>query len=209
MGQMRKVLQAWSVALVALGAAGCSQQGYPEQAEATGSASVQWETQLARISALETENALLATRVARQGEVISYLATQIPPWASTPQLVTPAPNRGFEGAVSIENGKCCVAGAAGQELAVLVEFTARSGYARVTDMRVATGLGSLDSSAIDKAEWEPFSPQKAYTITPSSNWVGFYVAVQFRDALGNLSQVFRSDISVEGSPSAPSTTPGT
>lgn len=88
-----------------------------------------------------------------------------------------------------------------------VDFKACSPYGAVTEMRVATGLAGLSDDAIDLADWEPFAPMRQFSVTPPINWIGFEVAVQFRDALGNLSRVFRAEISIEGVPATPSVIP--
>ncbi len=109
--------------------------------------------------------------------------------------------------MSIEGGRCCIGGVAGEVLTIGVEFNAESPYAEVMEMRVVTGLGALPRGSINQAEWETFMTTKQFSVTPPMNWTGFYVAVQFRDRLGNLSRIFQADISVEGMPPAPTITP--
>jgi hypothetical protein len=52
-------------------------------------------------------------------------------------------------------------------------------------------------------EWQPFVAQVDYPFRPPINWSGFYISVQYRDELGNLSPVYCDDISVEGMPAPP------
>lgn len=200
-----------AIFLVACMGSGCVQQTtaapQPEPA-LLSSASTRLAAQATQIAALETSNASLATEIARHREFISYLATRIPPYLPTTRPRVPTPFNGLSGGLSIEGGKCCVGGVAGEQLEITIEFSASSPFAKVTDMRVTTGLGALSPDAIEQADWEPFVSSKSFVVTPPINWVGFYVAVQYRDALGNLSEVIRADISVEGAPSAPRSTPG-
>jgi hypothetical protein len=70
-------------------------------------------------------------------------------------------------------------------------------------MRVRTGLTAFDELDLADTVWEPFSTTKAFEYRVPINWTGFYVTVQFRDAQGNLSPVYTSDISVEGMPAPP------
>ena len=54
--------------------------------------------------------------------------------------------------------------------------------------------------------WGLFREQLTFTYRVPINWTGFYVRVQYRDSLGNLSPLYTDDISVEGAPPTP--TPG-
>jgi hypothetical protein len=130
--------------------------------------------------------------------------------ASTPPEQQPAPvqtalaatRMGFplNGSVLIEGGICCKGGAAGSTVKIAVAFDAASPSARVTEMRVSTSMGcNKDAQSLD-APWEPFMPSKSFSTTLAINWVGWYVSVQYRDELGNLSPVYCDDISLEGSP---------
>jgi hypothetical protein len=75
-------------------------------------------------------------------------------------------------------------------------------------MRRKAGMRCYSEAELVDAAWEPFraSVTEPFTIT-AINWVGHYLSVQYRDSLGNLSNVACDDISVEGMP-AP-LTPGT
>jgi len=152
-----------------------------------------------RVAALETEQAALENRATGQGLFLSYLATAMP----TPSGVE-AGASGVEGSVVIEGGTCCVGGTAGDVVDIHVSFQASSPYAEVTEMRVRAGGGG-PFTEVDLAEepWVPFVTSQACPFGVAINWVGFYVAVQYRDALGNLSPVYTDDISVEGMPPTP------
>jgi hypothetical protein len=111
------------------------------------------------------------------------------------------------GSVVIEDGRCCAGGIAGSTIQITAEFTATSPLAEVKEMRTVDryGGGCLNENEMASLPWEPFTPSKLYSVRPALNWIGFYVTVQFRDAMGNLSPVYCDDISVEGSP--PPSTP--
>jgi hypothetical protein len=162
--------------------------------------------QASRLKALETANAGLATEVAVQSEFISYLATRSPAYVPPTDLGPPTPFTEFEGGLVIEDGRCCAGGVAGQAIDLEVAFQAHSPFAPVTALRALTGVGFLDEQALVQAPWEPFTATKTFSVTLPINWVGFYVAVQYRDGLGNVSPVFTADISLEGMPPTP--TPG-
>jgi len=162
--------------------------------------------QASRLNALETANAGLATEVALQSGFISYLATRSPAYVPPTDPGPPTPFAEFEGGLVIEDGRCCAGGVAGQAIDLDVDFRAHSPFAPVTDLRVLTGVGFLDEQALVQAPWEPFTATKTFSVTLPINWVGFSVAVQYRDGLGNVSSVFTAEISLEGMPPAP--TPG-
>ncbi|HEY44054.1 MAG TPA: hypothetical protein G4O11_08745 [Anaerolineae bacterium] len=152
------------------------------------------------ISYLATSDADHATQIARQMEITSFLATRIPPRIVTPLLPTLTPYRPVHGSVVIEGGNCCVGGIAGETIEIVVTFEASSPMADVTEMRVRLGSFHFTEDDMAHAEWEEFVPYKTYSIQVALNWVGFYITVQYRDELGNLSPIYRDDISVEGHP---------
>jgi hypothetical protein len=201
---IRKIVHLIALALVPWGIVGCIQH-----AEAPGlpAASTQLAVLATRIAALETDNASLATEVAHQSEFISSVATRMPPPIPTLPPAPPTPYDEFQGSVSIEGGRCCVGAVAGQELIISVEFSAHSPFGAVTEMRVASALAGLAEDKIESASWEPFAPTRQITVVPPINWIGFGVAVQYRDAQGNLSPVYRAEISIEGMPAIPSAIP--
>jgi hypothetical protein len=154
------------------------------------------------LSGIATSNANLATQIARQNEIISYLATRIPSRSITQEIPIPTltPYRPVSGSVVIGGGQCCVGGIAGETIEIVVTFEASSPLADVTQMRVRFGSFHFTEDDMAHAEWEEFVPYKTYSIQVALNWVGFYVTAQYRDELGNLSPIYREDISVEGHP---------
>ncbi len=159
--------------------------------------------------AMATANARLATRVAAQEAMISYLATHMPrvtPPAEIP-VHTPTPYLPVQGAVIIEEGRCCVGGVVGDTIQVDVAFQASSSDAPVREMRVRVGARAFNEREMADAAWEPFVRHRRYPIDVALNWVGWYVSVQYRDARGNVSPVCFDDISVEGMPLTPTIHP--
>jgi hypothetical protein len=97
----------------------------------------------------------------------------------------------------------------GEPVEILLASQAQGPGGAATEMRFLTG-GCLsgDEAGISEAAWQPFAPQTTVsTHIPAINWIGFWVSVQFRDAQGNLSPVVCDDISIEGQPAAPTTSP--
>lgn len=159
------------------------------------------------LSGLATSNANVAAQIARQDEIISYLATRIPPYVVTPAPRIPTPYRPVYGSVVIEGGHCCIGGIAGETIEIGVAFEVTSPLAEVTDMRVRIGGLRFTEDEMAYADWETFVPYKTFSVQVALNWVGFYVTVQYRDELGNLSLVYYDDISVEGHPTPPTAHP--
>lgn len=103
------------------------------------------------------------------------------------------------GSVEINDGMCCAGGKVGSVANLQVKFRANSPSAPVTEMRVRNAC--VTEIEMSGAAWEPFVSEKTFPIKITvANWVGWYIAVQFRDANGNLSPVYCDDISVEGMP---------
>ncbi len=102
------------------------------------------------------------------------------------------------GSVKIADGRCCLGGKAGSRIDIPVSFSASSPLAPVTGMRLAYSC-PVEGENI-QAPWEPFQAERTYATTAAINWTGWYIAVQYRDAKGNLSPVYCSDISIEGNP---------
>lgn len=126
------------------------------------------------------------------------------PFASQPafvQTATQATRVAFPvtGSLVLENGRCCAGGKVNSTINITADFAASSPKATVTEMRVRTYC--TPNPNLDSGVWEPFVPQKTfrYTITVP-NFVGWYLAVEYRDSQGNVSPVYCDDISIEGSP---------
>ncbi len=102
------------------------------------------------------------------------------------------------GSVQIAGGRSVVGGKVGTQIDIPVSFEAHSTAGAVTEMRVGKQCPRAGESL--DAPWEPFAAHKDYTATAALNFVGWYIAVQYRDAQGRLSPVYCADISVEGSP---------
>lgn len=197
----RRALVLILVVLMPVGLLACGSQGAGiSQSEATLASLEENNRQLlAEMAALETRQADLAMQVSSQGVFLSYLATEMP----TPMTGAEA-SASLEGSVVIEGGTCCVGGTAGDIVNLHVAFQATSPFAEVTEMRVRAGGGG-PFTEVDLAgePWVPLVSSQMYPFAAAINWVGFYVAVQYRDALGNLSPVYTDDISVEGMPPTP------
>ncbi len=156
----------------------------------------------ATLDAALTQVSAQSTQVSRQEALLHHLATSVLRLPSTPAgraVPTPFVN----GSLSIQGGKCCVGGIASQPLQIQVEFQALSPVAEIADMRVRTGSRAFNAEDFSNSEWEPFTAVREFTLAPPINWTGFYVSVQYRDALGNVSPVYSADISVEGVPVPP------
>lgn len=103
------------------------------------------------------------------------------------------------GSLVLQQGLCCAGGKVGTTIEIDAAFDASSPNTTVTQMRLMNHCGT--QTEMKTAPWEPFVKHKIfpYTVT-ASNWVGWYLAVQYRDASGNLSPIYCEDISIEGMP---------
>ncbi len=151
---------------------------------------------------------------------ISQIAIQIDGiWnEATPALAQPGPVQTaiaatqtafpVRGSVLLAGGASATGGVAGELIQIQAAFTAASPDGAVTKMRVKqSGTCRIDQIQMDDANWEPFLATRTFTVPVAINWIGFYVAAQFQDEKGNLSPVYCDDISVEGMPPPPATTP--
>lgn len=111
----------------------------------------------------------------------------------------------FTGAVQIAGGSCCIGGFDGETIQAQVSFSAASPFGRVSQMRVKTYC--FADTDIESEAWEPFVDSKAFPVHVTINWTGFYICAQYQDEYGNLSPVYRDDISVEGMPRSPAVNP--
>ena len=146
-----------------------------------------------QVSSLSTENAVQGTRIA-------YLATRGPAPATVVVDRSQTPSDLIIGSVEIEQGKCCVGGTAGEQLELLVEFNAIGLQAPVTEMRYRNGGYANLIQDPNEEDWVAYTSVLYFTYRIPINWTGYHVQVQFRDSLGNLSQIYSDDISVEGMP---------
>ncbi len=133
------------------------------------------------------------------------LVTPETPSVTTPLEVSATTAAPVTGAIQIAGGGCCIGGTEGDTIQAQVSFSAASPLGQVSQMRVVTGCSS--DTDLESADWEPFVDSKTYPIHVALNWTGFYVCVQYQDEYGNLSAVYRDDISVEGMPRAPLVNP--
>jgi len=183
----------------------------PEQVSSEGiTAAIQTEAaaQSTQLSFLATQVQRLEMELENQSGMISYLATRGPAVPPSPVVPPdPTPYLPLRGGLEIEEGKCCVGGIAGETTTVQVSFFAESPYGEVTSMRVFAGNSPRSPQEFDQIPWQPFLPGTSFEVPIVLNWTGFYIQVQFRDALGNLSPVYSDDISVEGMPAPPTPTP--
>ena len=118
---------------------------------------------------------------------------------------TPAAGTPVTGSVQIAGGGCCIGGTEGDTLQTPVSFSATSSVGQVTQMRVLAGC--YFETDLENVEWEPFVDTKTFPVYVALNWIGFYVCAQYQDEFGNLSPVYRDDVSVEGMPRSPLVSP--
>lgn len=162
-------------------------------------------SQATHISALATQVKQVESELERQMGLITYLATRGP--AASPTTLFPTPYQPIHGGLEIEQGKCCVGGIAGETTTVQVRFFAESPFSEITAMRVFAGARPQSPEIFEQLPWQPFTSTISFEVPIVLNWTGFYVQVQFRDGLENLSPVFVDDISVEGMPGLSTPTP--
>jgi hypothetical protein len=127
------------------------------------------------------------------------------PSATAPLGTSPTASAPFTGTVQIAGGSCCIAGFDGETIQAQVSFSAASPFGRVSSMRVTSGC-SKDSD-LENADWEPFADSKTVPVHVVINWSGFTICTQYRDEYGNLSPIYKDDISVEGMPRGPLVNP--
>jgi len=148
----------------------------------------------------------------------TFPSTALPPNrtlapASTTQPAWTPGGVSFQGAVELQDGMCCIGGIVGTVVDLRTGFTAQSPFGPVVEMRRKSGMHCFSEAELADAAWEPFKTAviEPFTIT-AINWVGHYLSAQYRDRLGNLSNVACDDISVEGIPAPPTpsvmSTPG-
>lgn len=103
------------------------------------------------------------------------------------------------GSLVLRQGLCCAGGKVGTTIEIDAAFDASGPNTTVTQMRLLHHCGT--QTEMNTAPWESFIEHKTFPYKISaSNWVGWYLAVQYRDANGNLSPIYCEDISIEGMP---------
>ncbi len=152
------------------------------------------------IEAMATQASSLSTQAAIQATQVSYLATRGP--LGNAPIFDPSPTsyEAVVGSVEIEDGICCVGGIAGEEIEIKVEFSAIGFEAPVTEMRYVIGGFVNLEEGFDSLAWEPYTEELVLKQPVFINWVGLYIRVQYKDASGNVSQIYTDDISIEGMP---------
>lgn len=166
----------------------------------------------AQRAVLEAQRTVLETQIAaleRQGEMLSYLATNQPPrMPDTPMIITPTAWDMVSGGVEIEGGACCAGGTTGDTITLEINLYAHSNTSEITHMRMATGMGGpFTVDDLVDVEWIPYVEMVTTEMSLAINWVGYWVGVQFMDADGNISDVYSDDISLEGMPPQPTVMP--
>lgn len=105
------------------------------------------------------------------------------------------------GSVKVGN-QSMMGGKAGTTVDIPVHFEATSPSGAVVEMRVkryAMGRCLTPEEMVDTT-WESFAADKVYQATIALNFSTFKLHVQYRDAKGNLSQVYCGEVTLEGSP---------
>ncbi|TFH37130.1 MAG: hypothetical protein E4G99_03275 [Anaerolineales bacterium] len=165
----------------------------------------QVEQQGELLRSMATQVAYVSTQSALQGTFIAHLATRGPAPDTQIFNASPTTTNLVIGSVEIEQGRCCAGGTAGDEIRIQVEFSGIGLNSPVTEMRYRTGgFVKLDQD-FDSLTWEPYTEEKFFPFQLPINWTGFYIRVQFKDGLGNLSPIYSDDISVEGAPALTAT----
>lgn len=144
-----------------------------------------------------------AKDITRYQNTINGVINTATPLAQQPPFVrtaVAATQRAYPvtGSVQIEGGRSAAGGTVGSQITLKAQYSAASPAGKVTQMR--TQATSSCRQPTLTATWEAFAVEKSFTTTLPLNWVGFYVAAQFRDEKGNLSPVYCDDISLEGAP---------
>lgn len=171
------------------------------------------ETQL---SVLNTTMGELQGTMAFMGTIQAYQATQIGmerggqaqvvPIETTPAplpgvvTVSPSPTAyvTVHGSVLIEDGICCAGGQAGETIEISVAFEAASEAGEVIEMRYVAAYVVADVERMAEEAWVPFQSKLIFSTQLATNWVGWWISVQYRDTQGNVSPIYNDDISLEG-----------
>jgi hypothetical protein len=155
----------------------------------------------AQSTAMAEQNTRLAADIREQGTLISYLATRGPAPATMNPNSTPTPYRPVLGSVVLNEGACCVSGAAGAIIELEAAFEAESPPGEVvTELRARLGTIPFSELELEDDEWQPYVEAINFPVEVAVNWTSYHVSAQFRDAAGNLSPVYHDEIAVEGLP---------
>jgi len=149
---------------------------------------------------------LVACQPVETAYIIDASETEVP--TATPRPTRPTPTALIQGSLQIGNGGGITGGTAGEMMKIVVSFEAASPVGTIEEMRVRTSFGGCyTESEMGGSAWEPFLSTKSFEILVANNWLGFYVTVQYRDSVGNISLAFCEEISIEGLSPMPTTTP--
>lgn len=158
-------------------------------------------TELARIAPTETMYA--KTREANHNAYATSFAGNQTAIAATEAALAKSSNS-VTGTVKfsqdVDFGRekhCCYGAHPGETISFPVYFAAASPFAEIKEVRLATGYPGPPKD-IESALWEPFASEKTFSLNVSANWINFYIRVQYRDALGNVSTVYENYIGIEG-----------
>lgn len=153
------------------------------------------------LEALGSTLSAQSTEIASQATMISYLATRGPGSVVRSPDPPPTPYYAVFGSVILEDDRCCAGGVSGETIELSAHFKASSPFGEITLMRVHSGAGPQRVDQLPPSTpWEPYLEYRTFTTEVALNWVGFFVAAQFRDAAGNLSPVVWDEIAIEGMP---------
>jgi hypothetical protein len=154
------------------------------------------------LEALGSTLSAQSTEIASQATMVSYLATRGPGRVVRAPDPSPTHYNPVFASVILEEDRCCAGGVAGETIELNAHLQASSPFGEITHMRVHSGVrpGRVDQLP-PSTPWEPYLEYRTFTTEVALNWVGFFVAAQFRDAAGNLSPVVWDEIGIEGMPS--------
>jgi hypothetical protein len=107
-----------------------------------------------------------------------------------------------QGSVKIKGSPCCI-GSTTSSTSANVTFAATSPSGEVTEMRLGGGGCNTGTLENVRGAWEPFATQRDVPVSVTLGWSTYNMAVQYRDAAGNLSIVACDSIGVEGMPRRP------
>lgn len=180
-------------------ASGCSSQGQGAlEAQLNALTTMQHQIR-GTVAHMETIQSYQSTQIgsvsAANAAIVTTAAPQAPVITFTP---SPTAYTTVYGSVVIEDGICCAGGQAGDEIEITVALEAFSAVGEVVEMRLVTAFSRPDESRVGEEPWVPYQSEMTFSTRLAINWVGWWVGVQYRDDLGNLSPIYYDDISLEG-----------